>query len=255
MKTKISAIIITKNEAKNIEDCLKSLSFADEIVVVDDFSEDETEEICKRYNARFIKNRFTGFRDQKSFAMNNTVNDWVLEIDADERVSDAMKDAIKSLTEIDYKNFDGFEFRRKNYFRGKWLRFGGQYPDFKLRLYNKKRGRWSENNIHERFIINGSSKKIDADIIHYQDVDLKRLFLKTLRYNQLSAEELFKSGRRASWHNYTIRPLYTFLYRYFFRLGILDGLEGFIISVMGAIGTFAKYMFLKEMERNGNRYS
>lgn len=249
MSIKISAFIITKNEEINIEDCLKSLGWVDEIVVVDDFSEDNIETICKKYGARFFKNRFTGFKDQKKYAMSLTANDWVLELDADERVSDKMKEAIMHLKFEDFNKYDGFEFKRKNYFWGKWVKHSGLYPDYKLRLYNKKRGKWTDNNIHERFIVNGSSKKIDAEIIHFQTMDLKTFFSKTIRYSLLSAQELFKNGKRAKWHHYTVRPVYTFLYRYFFRLGFLDGIQGFVVSVMGAIGTFAKYMFLKEMEK------
>lgn len=249
MSVKISAFIITKNEEKNIEDCLKSLHWVDEIVVVDDFSEDNIETICKRYGVKFFRNKFTGFKDQKKYAMELTSKDWVLELDADERISDELKDAIKNIKSEDFEKFDGFEFKRKNYFWGKWIKHGGFYPDYKLRLYNKKRGRWTDQNIHERFIPNGETKKINGDIIHFQTMDLKTFFLKTIRYSYLSAEELFKSKKRARWHHFTVRPLYTFLYRYLVRLGFLDGLQGFVISVMGAIGTYAKYMFLKEMEK------
>ncbi len=249
MSVKISAFIITKNEEKNIEDCLISLSWVDEIIVVDDFSEDNIEVLCKKYGVKFFRNKFTGFRDQKKYAMELTSNEWVLELDADERVSEEMKEAIKNLKPQDFENFDGFEFKRKNYFWGRWVKHSGLYPDYKLRLYNKKRGRWTEQNIHERFIIKGLSKKIDAPIVHFQTMDLKTFFLKTIRYSFLSAEELYKAGKRAKWHHFTIRPIYTFLYKYFIRLGFLDGIQGFVISVMGAIGTFAKYMFLKEMER------
>lgn len=250
MSIKISAFIITKNEEKNIESCLRSLNFINEIVVVDDFSDDATQDICKKYGVKLIEHKFTGFRDQKKFAMEQTTNDWVLELDADERVSEEMKMSILSLKENVLKEFDGFEFRRKNYFLGKWLKHSAMYPDYKIRLYNKQKGRWSDNNIHEKFILNGKIKKIDADILHYQDVDLLKFFLKTLRYNKLVAEEMLLRGKKAKWYHYTIRPFYTFLYRYIFRLGFLDGFAGFIISVMGAFGTFAKYSFLKEFEKN-----
>lgn len=250
MIPKISAFIITKNEGKNIEDCIKSLMWADEIIIVDDFSDDLTEEVCKKYSIKFFKNRFTGFRDQKKIAMSLTSNDWVLELDADERVSLEMRKSIENIKLTDFEIYHGFEFKRKNYFWGKWIKHCGLYPDYKLRLYNKKKGIWSEQNIHERFIVGGPTKKIDSDILHYQTMDLKTFFQKTIKYNFLSAQELKKNGKKAKWHNYTLRPIYTFLYRYFFRLGFLDGIEGFIVSVMGATGTFAKYMFLKELERN-----
>jgi len=246
---KISAFIITKNEEKKIEDALKSIDFIDEIVVVDDYSDDRTLNICKKFGVKIFQNKFTGFKDQKSFAMSLTSNDWVLELDADERVSDELKDFLKNLKTEDVSGYDGFLFKRKTYFWGKWLRYGGSYPDYKLRLYNKKKGKWSEGNIHERFIVAGKTLKIPHDILHYQDADLNTLLQRTIRYSRMSAYDAFSQGKVAKWHHYTVRPIYTFFYRYFFRLGFLDGIQGFAISVIGAIGTFTKYMFLKELER------
>jgi glycosyltransferase involved in cell wall biosynthesis len=248
-KPKISAFVITFNEGEKIAACLESLSWVDEIVVVDDYSSDGTAEICERYEkVRLYRNKFTGFKDQKSFAVSLTSNDWLLELDADERVSEQMKDEIQAIPTIDFSAFNAFAFRRITNFWGKWIKHASMYPDYKTRLYNKQKGAWSEGNIHERFIPLGNTRKIHADIVHDQNLDLLAYLKRTARYSEMSASDMFVRGKRAKWHNFTIRPIYTFFYRYFARLGFLDGIQGFVIAVMGGIGTFVKYMTLYELQ-------
>lgn len=249
MRPGISAFVITKNSADVIGECLDSLSWADEVVVVDDFSSDGTPEICRQRGARLFQHPFTGFRDQKRHAMSLAAHDWVLEIDSDERVSEAMRQGILSLGEDDFSRYAGFEFPRLSRFWGKWIRHGSYYPDRKVRLYDRRRGSWSEANIHERFIPAGQVGKLAGDILHVQDLDLNAYLQRTARYARLSAEEYRRQGRVARWHHFTVRPVYTFLYRYFVRLGFLDGVEGLVISAMGAVGTFLKYMTLYELQR------
>ncbi len=247
-KPKISAFVITRNEAQKIAGCITSLDWADEIVVVDDFSTDATPEICSAHNVKFVQHKFTGFKDQKSFAMSQAANDWVLELDADERVSPEMRERILGLSSDDLSRYSCFEFRRLTRFWGKWIRYASLYPDYKARLYLRTNGAWSEGNIHERFITRGETKKLACDIIHEQDLDIYAYFLRTARYSNLSADDYFGRGKRSCWHHVTIRPLYTFFYRYLIRLGFLDGVHGFVISVMGGIGTFMKYMKLYELQ-------
>ena len=249
MRPKISAFVITKNSEGVIGGCLESLAWADEVVVVDDFSTDATPEICRRHDVRFIQHPFTGFRDQKRQAMSLAVHDWVLEIDSDERVSEAMRQGILGLREDDFSGYAGFEFPRLSRFWGKWIRHASFYPDRKLRLYDRRRGSWSEENIHERFIPAGAVGRLPGDILHVQDLNLHDYLLRTARYARLSAEEYRRKGRVARWHHFTVRPIYTFLYRYIVRLGFLDGVEGFVISAMGAVGTFLKYLRLYEMQK------
>jgi len=247
----ISAFVITKNNGDIIGGCLESLAWADEVVVVDDFSTDATEEICRERGVRFFQHRFTGFRDQKSHAVFLTAHDWVLEIDSDERVSEAMRRSILDLREDEFSRYAGFDFPRLTRFWGKWIRHASYYPDRKVRLYDKRRGSWSDGNVHERFIPAGETKPMEGDILHVQDLDLHSYILRTARYAELSAEEDRRRGRVARWHHFTVRPVYTFLYRYIVRLGFLDGVQGFVISAMGAAGTFLKYMRLYEMQKRG----
>ena len=249
MRPAISAIVITKESAGRIGACLESLRWADEIVVVDDFSADGTPEFCRRFGAKVVPNRFVDFREQKSLAMSLAANDWVLEIDSDERVSDAMRESILRLAPGDFSRHAGFAFPRRTRFWGKWLRFGSMYPDWKERLYDRRRGAWSEGSVHERFVLRGPAKRLPGPILHEQDLDLAEYLARTTRYASLSAGDLFRRGKRASWHHYTVRPVYTFVYRYVIRLGILDGIPGLVVSVMGAAGTFLKYLRLYELQR------
>ncbi len=245
---KISAFVITKNESGKIRDCLTSLDWADEIVVVDDFSTDATPDICRESGVSFHQHRFTSFRDQKSHAMTLAANDWVLELDADERVSDEMRSAIQALTAEDYTRYDCFEFKRKTRFWGKWIMHSSFYPDYKARMYCRTRGAWNDVNVHERFIPDGLTKKVAGDILHEQDLDLHTYLQRVARYAHMSAADLFAGGKRAAWYHVAVRPLITFFKRYFIRLGFLDGIQGFVIAVIGAIGTFLKFMRLYEIQ-------
>jgi glycosyltransferase involved in cell wall biosynthesis len=249
MRPKISAFVITKNNGDILGECISSLSWADEVVVVDDYSTDATEGVCRQHGVRFFLHPFEGFRAQKSRAMSLATHDWVLELDSDERVSEAMRRSILALRQEDFSRHAGFEFPRLTRFWGKWIRHASLYPDRKLRLYDRRRGAWSETNIHERFVPAGQVRKLPGDILHVQDLDLPDYFRRTARYAELSAAEYLRQGRSARWHHYTVRPLYTFLYRFFVRLGFLDGMEGFVISAMGAVGTFLKYTRLYELRR------
>lgn len=248
---KISGFVITKNEEASIRNCLMSLSFLDDVVVVDDFSSDGTEKICKSFhNVRFFKNRFESFTAQKSFAMSLTKHEWVLEIDADEVVSEEMKQSILNLSESDFQRYNCFMFKRKNFFGKRWIRHGGFFPDYKGRLYNKSKGYWSKGRVHERFIADPPWKKLEGEILHYQSGNLKNYLLKQIRYAKLGAMDLHERNVKAKWYHYTLRPLYTFIYRYIVRLGFLDGFYGFTLACIGALSTWAKYTFLRITEMN-----
>lgn len=244
----LSAYVITKNERHTISGCLASLDFVHEIIVVDDFSEDGTAEEAALCSAKVVSNRFTGFRDQKRFAMEQASNDWVLEIDADERVSPEMRTALLTLTKDDFERHDAFAFRRLTRFWGKWIRHSSLYPDYKVRLYNRQRGEWSRGNVHERFIPTGAVKRLSVDILHEQDLDIKRYAGRVQRYAELSAIDYAEAGRSWSWFDF-LRPLHTFFYRLVIRRGFLDGIQGVMIAYFGAMGTFLKYAYLYEIRQ------
>ena len=247
----ISAFIITKNNGDKIGDCLTSLEWADEVIVVDDFSDDDTPAICRGFaNVKFVQNRFAGFQEQKVFAMSLTANDWVLKMDADERVSTPMRDGILALTGEDFSRYSSFEFKRLTCFWGKWIRHGSFYPDYNPRLFNKHKGAWIGVNPHDKFYTTGLTKKMPGDIYHFQNWDLSHYVTRTVYYSTVSAGEYRKGGRKAKLSDFTIRPLYTFFYRYLIRLGFLEGVHGFVISVVGAIGTFVKYMKIYELQHD-----
>lgn len=247
---KVSAFIITKNNEQKIGPCLESLRWADEVIVVDDFSADATPDICRRFgNVRFCQNKFEGFQEQKVYAMSLTRNDWVLKVDADEQISEEMKDSILALSAEEFAKYSCFEFKRLTCFWGKWIRHASFYPDYNPRLFNKHNGAWGGINPHDKFMTSGLTKKLAGDILHFQNWDLFTYASRTILYSNISAIEYYKRGRRAKWHNYTIRPLYTIFYRYFIRLGFLEGLQGLVIAIMGGLGTFVKYTKLLELEK------
>ena len=246
--TPISAFIITKNERHNIEECIASLNFVDEIVLVDDFSTDGTAERCRELGCIVVSNKFINFSIQKSFAMAVTKHNWVLELDADERISPDLALAICSISREDFEQHSGFAFKRLTRFWDKWIRHSSLYPDYKVRLYHKHRGAWTTSRVHEHFKVSGATKRIPYDILHCQDLNLKNYALRTIRYAELSAEDLFEKGRHVTWLDF-LRPFHMFLLRYVIRLGFLDGAQGFAIAAMGCFGTFYKYFRLYEITK------
>ena len=176
------------------------------------------------------------------------MNDWVLKMDADECVSATMRDGILALTDEDFSACSCFEFKRLTCFWGKWIRHASFYPDYNPRLFNKHQGEWGGINPHDKFMTRGRTKKLAGDILHYQNWNLHTYATRTALYSHISAVEYHKRGKRAKWHHVTVRPLYTFLYRFFFRLGFLEGVRGFVIAVMGGVGAFAKYAELLELQ-------
>ena len=248
-KIKISAIIITFNEEKNIERCLKSLKdVADEIVVVDSFSTDKTEEICHNYSVRFIQHTFDGHIEQKNFAKDQANYDFVLSLDADEALSSKMRETILSI-----KNdclFDGFYFRRTTNFCGKWIRYSGWYPDWKLRLWNRHAGKWQGLNPHDRFEIEeGTTTKVQGDILHYSFDTIDSFYVQQSKFALISANALLKRGKKSNYFLLFLKPLNRFIRDYFYKLGFLDGRAGFIICMASAYTKFIIYSKMLEEQQ------
>ncbi|HUW51140.1 MAG TPA: glycosyltransferase family 2 protein [Sulfuricella sp.] len=238
-KTPLSVVIIALNAASQIEACLKSAAFADEVVVVDSGSRDGTREIALEYGARVIHQDWLGFGRQKQFAVGQASHDWVLCLDADERVGETLRANIgKALAA---PQFHAYRMPRRNRFLGRWLRYGEGYPDWSLRLFDRQFARWSEDEVHEKVVSDMPVGDLRGDLLHESQETLATYLDKQNHYTSLQADALFKRGKRATVMQLVGSPLLRFVKFYFFRLGFLDGVPGLVHISIGCFNSFCKY--------------
>ncbi len=250
---KISAVIITYNEESFIDKCLSSLDgIADEIIVVDSFSTDKTEELCSKYDVKFVKRAFEGYRDQKNFALKLATHRNIISLDADEALSDNLRKSVLEVKE-NWK-YDGYYFRRKNYFCGKWIKHSAWYPDRQLRLFFSDHGRFGELNLHEKFIMSNGSKigKLEGDLLHWPVTSYQDYFDKMTKYSNIGAEEFHKAGKKANIFTPYVHLIWGFIRSYIIRGGFLDGRDGFLICSSYAKSTLNKYRKLRNLNKNGS---
>lgn len=253
MKTlKLSAVIITLNEADKIRGCIRSVDFCDEILIVDSGSTDNTAAIASDLGARVIQQDWLGYGPQKQFAVNQAKNDWVLCLDADEIISQELRHSITALN-MDTTIASGFKMPRRNHFLGKALKHGEGYPDYSLRLFNKNAGQWSNDKVHEGVKITGDIEKITGDLLHFSADDITTYLHKQNRYTQLQAKAMYSSGKRCSPMKCFSSPLLRFIKFYFLRRGFMDGLPGFIHISIGCFNAFAKYAKLIELQKSSGQ--
>jgi glycosyltransferase involved in cell wall biosynthesis len=252
-KPKISVTVRTFNEEKNLRDCLKSVAWADEIVVVDSKSTDNTVAIARDFTERVVIQEWLGHIGQSQFATDQTKNLWVLHLDADERVSPQLRDEIIAL-DLNNSICDAYEMPRRHFFMQQWINHSAWYPDYKIRLFRKDRCKWGGYAPHDEVKVKGRKEKLGHDILHYIYSDIAHFAATKNKYSTLTAEDHFKNNRRARIIDFTLRPLYAFLYRYFIRLGIADGIAGFTISVMESHAVFMKYIKLYEIQNKLRRF-
>ncbi len=245
---KISVAIITKDEERNIRECLESVKWADEIVVVDNGSADRTLQICREYGATVYQEEWKGYSAQKNSAVAKTRNDWVLSLDADERVTPEL---CREMEEALEKNdsVDGYFVPRKNYFLGRWIRHCGWYPDLNLRVFRRSKGSFGERAVHEKVDLRGKARTLESPLVHETYRTLDEFIQRMDRYSALAAQEMHREGRRTGWTDLVLRPPFTFLQMYFLRAGFLEGYLGLVLSVLYSFYTFTKYTKLKELER------
>lgn len=239
---KISAVIITFNEENNIDRCLLSLqNIADEIVVIDSFSTDNTPEIVKNYRAGLISQSFLGFTEQKNFAVQQAKYDYVLNLDADEVLSEQLQQSILEVKEN--WSADGYILSRLNNYCGKWIRHSGWYPDYKIRLWDRRKGQWVGGLVHEAVKLKSENvKKLKGDLLHYSYTNINQHLIQISKYSDLGAEDLITNKRTIiPLFHLWIYPVYTFFNKYLIKQGIRDGYYGFIISYLSAFGKFLKY--------------
>lgn len=249
---KISGVVITYNEEGNLEECLLSmLEVVDELIVVDSFSTDGTKVIAEKHGVKFIEHTFEGHIQQKNYAIQQASNDWVLSLDADERLSENLQSVIKLLKK-DGAKVDGYRFNRLNNYCGKWIRHCGWYPDAKIRLWNKQKGEWGGVNPHDTVVMNEGTtiKAIKADILHYTYRRMEDHITQMNKFTTIAAEEEHKKGKRINVVLHLMfYPFLNFLKNYIIRLGFLDGYAGYLVCKNGAYYRFLKYAKLRNLNR------
>ena len=237
---KVSVIIITKNEEKNIARCLESVRWADEIVIVDTFSTDRTVEICRRFTDKIFEENWLGYGPQKNLCAEKASNRWVLNVDADEVISTECAEAIQKLFSSK-PEFPLYRFPRKNFIADRWVRHAGWYPDLISRLYDRDRVSFSDSMVHERLIPDDNGGVINHPILHYSFAGMEDYIQRQNRYSSLYAEEKKRLGWKAHWTHLYLRPVWMFLKTYFIRQGFREGFLGIFLSLSMAFYTYLKY--------------
>lgn len=248
---KISALLITFNEEKNIGEVLKNIDFADEIIIVDSFSTDRTMDIVKTHkHVKNFQRPFKNYTDQKQFALEQATYDWILFLDADERVPNELREEILELVQSDRVTASAYYFLRTFMFQNKVLRFSGWQTDKNYRLFKKSKVQFAKDRIvHETLIVDGPSGTLKNRLIHYSYSNYDSYKSKMVRYGQMKAKEEFRKGKRTKWHHILLRPAYKFFNHYVLRLGILDGKKGIIICYLNALGVWSRCMELKKLTK------
>lgn len=250
MEVKISAVILTLNEEKNIERCITSvLGVVDDVVVVDSFSTDRTEAICLAMGVRFVKHKFEGYGAQKAWAIQQALYPVILSLDADEALSDDLRVSV-----LDAKHnwvADGYSFNRLTSYCGKWIHHCGWYPDIKLRLWDKYKGDWSSAVVHESVEMQEGAvvRHLKGDLLHYTTESIHQHMSVLLQYASMSAMKALKEGKRSSYFKILVSPRAKFVKLYFIKLGFLDGYYGYVIAKTTAFSTYLKYVYMLDIQR------
>lgn len=248
---RISATIITCNEEHNIREALEALIWVDEIVIVDSGSTDGTLDICRRFTDRVFHRDWTGYVDQKNHAVEKAAFDWVFSLDADERPSRALIDEIQQLRRAGFRHA-GYRIPRLAFFMGRWIRHGDWFPDFQLRLFDRRRGRWEGGRVHESVRISGDPGFLKGEIHHFTYRNLSDYLRRLETYSSLAAADYGDRGKRASGSMLLLNPATTFLRGYLLKRGFLDGVPGLMVAVMAAVSVYFKYAKLYEKSVSGH---
>lgn len=247
-KGQLSALIITLNEERNMKELLTDLAFAHEVIVVDSYSTDRTKDICLSFpNVKFIENKFENYTAQRNFAIDQASYDWILFIDADERLTPELKKEILETIVLEEPK-SAYLLYRTFMFKKSKLRFSGWQTDKIFRLFHRQKARYTnERLVHEKLDVNGEIGKLKSKLIHYSYSDYQSYKAKMVAYGRLKAIEAKNRGIVPNFFHFVIKPLYKFFYQYIIRLGILDGSNGIVICYLNAYSVFVRYQFLNEM--------
>jgi len=241
----ISAVVITKNEEKNISRCLESIKWIDEIILIDSQSDDQTVAIAQKYNARIFSPDWKGYGNAKREGVNYASHDWILSVDADEVVYEELKREIQAVLKNN-SSFSGYYLPRKTQFLGRWIMHCGWYPNYILRLFRKSMGNFDDAYVHEKVVLEGNTARLKNELLHYSYPDLESYFKKFNRYTTMGAEEAFQQGIKAGWFKIVIKPVISFFIHYIIKQGFRDGIEGFLVSSLSSLAVMVKYAKLKE---------
>ncbi len=253
MKPRLSAVIITRDEEDTLRDCLESLRFADEVVVLDSGSTDRTVEIAHRYTDLVFGEEWRGYAAQKNAALERCTGDWVLSLDADERVTEGLHREIEAVLSRPASDLpDGFSMPRLSFHLGRWIRRGGWYPDRKVRLARRDRCSWTGEELHERLEVRGRLEELANPLLHYTYRDLSDHLAKVDRYTTIMARARYARGERSGLGGLVLHPLGKFLRMYLFKGGVLEGKAGFVLAAVGAWYVFLKYAKLWELSVAGS---
>lgn len=250
---KVSAIIITYNEEKNIERCIKSiLNIADEIIVLDSFSNDKTEEICRKYDVKFFQNKFDNYTEQKNRAVNFAGNDFILSLDADEELSAQLQQSIIKIKQSNI--FDAYYFNRLNIYCGKPIRHTSWYPDKKIRLWNKNKAKWAGGKIHETVKVNSNVKIgfLKGELLHYSFNSIEEHIAQANKFTSISALELFNRNKKSKLLIIFLKTTGSFFKEFILKLAFLDGFYGFVVGGINVFSVFLKYSKLLKLNREKN---
>ncbi|HYA30501.1 MAG TPA: glycosyltransferase family 2 protein [Acidobacteriota bacterium] len=244
----VSAMVVCFNEEDRIEECLKSLRWCDEIVVVDSFSTDRTPEICRHYTDRFVQHEWTGYREQKAFAQKQTTKEWVLVVDSDERVSTELQAEIRDALSRHGQEYAGFSLPRLVYYLDRWWWRGGWYPDYDVRLFRRDRGVLGGTDPHDKVLVNGKIYRLQNPLHHYSYRNIDDHIQRINRYTTISSRELQKDHCRWRLSDALLRPAVRFFRNYFLKRGFMEGFAGFYVALTAAVYVFLKYAKLWELE-------
>ena len=246
----VSVVIVTKNEEKNIREAIESIKKASEIVIVDAFSTDKTLDICRQYTDKIYQSQWVGYAKQKQKAVELTECPWVFILDSDERFTDSLS---REIEEVVKKNniYSGYYVPRKNFFLGKWIRHGGWWPDYTLRLFLKDKAKIEDRKVHEKVVVKGKIGYLKNHLEHYTYRSISDFIKKMNIYSTLSAEELIEKGANPGKITLVVNPLFTFFKMFFLRVGFMDGIHGLILATLYSHYTFLKYSKVWEKNKKG----
>lgn len=250
---KLSVITLAFNEEHNMAACLETVKWADEIIVVDSGSTDKTVELAKHYTSNVLTVEWKGYGATKNLALDRATGDWILWLDADERVPVELAEEIRAILREDAPLYSGYSVARRAFFLGRWIKHCGWYPGRVTRLFRKEKSRFTETNVHEQIVVVGRIAPLRHDLLHYTDPDLHHYFHKFNRYTTLAARDVRNAGRKFSLLDLLIRPVFVFFKMYIVKRGFLDGLQGFILCVVSSAYVFVKYAKLWELEQKARK--